>query len=102
VGFASFTDGQVNRPEAQRLAGRVTVTPFAGGAGLLDGAFEAEVVSATGVQRVTLELPPGAPGRPPSDAELAAKVADCCGAYSEEVMALGWSEAGDFLRRTLA
>ena len=102
VGFVSFTDDQVNRPEAQRLAGRVIVTPLAGGAGLLDGTFEAEVVSASGVERVTLELPPGAPGRPPSDPELAAKVADCCGALADEVMGLGWSEAGAFLRRTLA
>ena len=102
VGFASFTDAQVNRPEARRLAGLVTVTAVGGGAGLLDGGFEAEVVSAGGVQRVLLDLPPGAPGRPPSDDELAGKVADCCGPLAGEVMRLGWDRAGDFLRRTLA
>jgi 2-methylcitrate dehydratase PrpD len=102
VGFASFTDASVRRPEAVRLAGRVTVEATAGASGLLDGTFAAEVRTPTGIRRVELELPPGAPARPPSDAELAAKVADCCGRLSEEVTALGWDETGDFLRRTLA
>ena len=102
IGLASFTDAQVNRPEARRLAGLVTVTAVAGGDGLLDGHFEAEIVSASGVERVLLELPPGAPGRPASDGELAGKVADCCGDLAGEVMGMSWEQAGDFLRRTLA
>jgi 2-methylcitrate dehydratase PrpD len=102
VGFASFTDAAVERPAALLLGGRVTVEATAGGSGLLDGSFVAEVRTPTGTRRVELELPPGAPGRPPSDAELAAKIADCCGPLAGEVLALGWDDAGDFLRRTLA
>jgi 2-methylcitrate dehydratase PrpD len=102
VGFASFTDESVLRPEARRLAEKVTVEATTGGAGLLDGSFVADVRTVAGTRRVELELPPGAPGRPPSDAELAAKVADCCGPLTDEVLALGWSEARDFLRRTFA
>ena len=102
VRFASFTDESVVRPEAQRLAELVTVEATPGGSGLLDGSFIAEVRTATDTRSVELELPPGAPGRPPSEAELAAKVADCCGALAAQVVALGWQGGGEFLRRTLA
>ncbi|HVD01735.1 MAG TPA: MmgE/PrpD family protein [Candidatus Dormibacteraeota bacterium] len=102
VNFESFTDRQVQRPEAARLAERVTVEALPGASGLLDGEFEAEVVTGSGVERVSLRLPPGAPGRPPSDAELAAKVADCCGPLAGEVMGLEWPDAGGFLARALA
>jgi len=34
--------------------------------------------------------------------QLAAKLADCCGPLADEVAALGWSEAGGFLRRAMA
>src|SRR5205807_577635 len=99
VGFASFTDAAVRRPEARRLAEIITVEKTAGGSSLLDGSFVAEVQSSDGIRRVELELPPGAPGRPPSEAELAAKVADCCGPLAQEVLALSWHEGRDFLRR---
>jgi 2-methylcitrate dehydratase PrpD len=102
VGFASFSDAAVRRREAVRLAGRVTVEATAGASGLLDGSFVAEVRTPTGIRRVELTLPPGSPGRPPSDAELAAKIADCCGPLAGEVVALSWGDARDFLRRTLA
>jgi 2-methylcitrate dehydratase PrpD len=102
LGFASFTDAAVGRHEARRLAGRVTIETTAGGSGLLDGTFLAEVRTAAGIRRVELALPPGAPGRPPSEAELAAKIADCCGPLAEEVLALNWYDGGDFLRRGLA
>jgi 2-methylcitrate dehydratase PrpD len=102
VNFATFTDAQVRRPEASRLAGRVSVTALPGAAGLLDGEFEAELITGAGAERVTLRLPPGAPGRPPTDAELAAKVADCCGDLAAEVMGLGWDDAAGLLRRALA
>ena len=39
---------------------------------------------------VELALPPGAPGRPLLDAELAAKVAGCAGAAAGAVLALDW------------
>ncbi len=102
VGFASFTDASVSRPEARRLAGRITVQASAGGSGLLDGSFTAEVRTGAGTRLAELALPPGAPGRPPSEAELAAKVADCCGPLTQQVLGLTWYEAGNFLRRTLA
>ncbi|MDQ6919777.1 MAG: 2-methylcitrate dehydratase, partial [Candidatus Dormibacteraeota bacterium] len=102
VGFASFTDAAVGRPEAARLAGRVTVEVTAGGSGLLDGAFFAQLRTASESRWVELKLPPGAPGRPPSEAELAAKVADCCGSLAEEVSVLDWDNGAEFLRRTLA
>jgi len=60
------------------------------------------VRTAAGIRRVELALPPGAPGRPPSEAELAAKIVDCCGPLAEEVLALSWYDSGDFLRRALA
>jgi 2-methylcitrate dehydratase PrpD len=101
VGFASFTDGQVGRPEARRLAERVTVEAVGGGSGLLDGSFAAEVRTSAGTLQVELELPPGAPGRPPTEAELEAKVDDCCGSLAGQVLALDWGEAAAFLRRTL-
>jgi 2-methylcitrate dehydratase PrpD len=102
VAFASFTDASVCRPEAVRLAGLVTVEATAGGSGLLDGTFSAAVRTPAGTRRVELRLPPGAPGRPPTDAELAAKIADCCGPLAGEVRALGWDTGRNFLRRTLA
>ena len=102
LGFASFTDAAVGRSEARRLAGRVTIETTAGGSGLLEGTFVAEVRTAAGIRRVELALPPGAPGRPPSEAELAAKIVDCCGPLAEEVLALSWYDSGDFLRRALA
>jgi len=102
LGFASFTDAAVGRSEARRLVGRVTIETTAGGSGLLEGTFVAEVRTAAGIRRVELALPPGAPGRPPSEAELAAKIVDCCGPLAEEVLALSWYDSGDFLRRALA
>jgi len=102
LGFASFTDAAVGRSEARRLAGRVTIETTAGGSGLLEGTFVAEVRTAAGIRRVELALPPGAPGRPPSEAELAAKIVDCCGPLAEEVLVLSWYDSGDFLRRALA
>lgn len=102
VGFASFTDGQVCRPEARRLAERVTVEGVAGGCGLLDGSFAAVVRTSAGTRRVELQLPPGAPGRPPSEAEFGAKVKDCCGLLAGEVLEVDWGQAAAFLRRSLA
>jgi 2-methylcitrate dehydratase PrpD len=102
VNFASFSDRQVRRPEATALAERVTIEALPGASGLLDGEFEAELVTDSGIERVALALPPGAPGRPPTDAELEAKVADCCGPLAGEVMALDWQDARGFLGRALA
>jgi len=101
-GFASFSDGCVSRPAARRLMELVEVEAAPGGEGLLDGLFEAEVVTGEGSRHLELKLPPGAPDRPPTAAELEAKLRDCCGNLSDEVSALGWREAPSFLRRSLA
>jgi hypothetical protein len=47
--------------------------------------------------RTALDLPPGAPDRPPSPAELAEKVADCAGELADEVLAADWASASAYL-----
>ncbi len=102
VGFASFTDSAVQRPEAIELAERVKVEAQPGATGLLDGAFEVEVTLSDGSRHGTrLAAPPGAPGRPPSVREIRSKIEDCCGSLSEEVLRLDWQLAPEFLRRVL-
>jgi len=73
-GFASFTDTAVQRPEAQHLISLVELETTEGGEGLLTGEVE---ITLDGTRTYTEELPPGAPDRPPTDAELAEKLADC-------------------------
>jgi 2-methylcitrate dehydratase PrpD len=73
-GFASFTDTAVRRAAAQRLISLVELETTDGGEGLLTGEVE---ITLDGTRTVTEKLPPGAPGRPPTDAELAEKLADC-------------------------
>jgi 2-methylcitrate dehydratase PrpD len=94
-GIASFTDEAVNRREAQELLARVDVEATPGGDGLLAGEVEIEAGSRT----ARLDLPPGAPGRPPSEEELAAKVADCTGSRADEVLALDWAGAPALLEQ---
>ena len=102
VGFASFSDEAVCRPEAQRLAGLVRVDEEGEGSGLLDGAFSVRLRLAGGKTLETeIQLPAGAPGRPPSQAELARKVDDCCGEMAPEVVGVPWEKAPDVLRRLL-
>jgi 2-methylcitrate dehydratase PrpD len=98
-GFASFADDAVTRPAAQRLIERVEVVASPGGEGLLDGVTVIELELDDGSRaRTELELPPGAPARPPAPEELDAKVADCAGDLAADVTALRWSDAPDFLR----
>jgi hypothetical protein len=54
---------------------------------------EIEVSRDGRVERARLDLPPGAPSRPPSEEELGVKVADCAGALAGEVLAVGWETA---------
>lgn len=78
-GFRAFGDEAVQRADAQRLVDltEVTLTDEPGD-GLLVGAVEVEVDLADG-RTVTgsLDLPPGSPGKPPTAAEMEAKVLDC-------------------------
>jgi 2-methylcitrate dehydratase PrpD len=101
-GIESFTDEAVARPAARALVQRVEVEATAGGDFLLAGATAIALALDDGsTLRAELDLPPGAPGHPPSDAELAAKVADCAGELADEVLALTWSDAAAFLRDRL-
>jgi 2-methylcitrate dehydratase PrpD len=93
-GITSFTDDAVARPAAQALLRRVEVDAIPGGDGLLAGEATIEVALDDGsVQRTALDLPPGAPQRPPSPDELATKVADCAG----EPLAPTWEAAPDYV-----
>jgi 2-methylcitrate dehydratase PrpD len=92
-GIASFTDEAVARPQAQALLRRVTAAPTPGGDWLLDGEAVIEVTLDDGTTLHTaLDVPPGAPQRPPSAEELAAKVADCAGEIAPT-----WDSAADYL-----
>jgi 2-methylcitrate dehydratase PrpD len=93
-GLASFSDDAVARPAAQALLRRVEVDPIAGGEGLLAGEVTIDVTLDDSSSLATaLDVPPGAPQRPPSPDELAAKVADCAG----DAQAPTWDAAADYL-----
>jgi 2-methylcitrate dehydratase PrpD len=76
--FGAFTDEAALRPRVRELLDRTEVVRTPGGDGLLTGETVIEVEEAGGrTTRTRLGLPPGAPGRPPSSAELAEKMAAC-------------------------
>jgi 2-methylcitrate dehydratase PrpD len=98
-GIESFSDEAVARPAAQALLARVEVDATPGGDGLLSGDVAIELMLADGsTLHAQLDLPPGAPERPPSQDELAAKVADCAGDLADDVLAADWTSAASFLR----
>ncbi|MGZ6697403.1 MAG: MmgE/PrpD family protein [Solirubrobacteraceae bacterium] len=101
-GIESFTDDAVARPAAQALLARVEVDAAPGGDWLLAGEVAIELTLVDGsTLHAQLDLPPGAPDRPPSPAELAEKVADCTGDHADEVLAVDWLDAGALLRERL-
>src|SRR5262249_2766107 len=76
----------------------VEADPVPGGDWLLAGEAEIGVTLDDGaVLRTALDVPPGAPDRPPSDDELAAKIADCAAPPAPT-----WATARDELSRALA
>jgi 2-methylcitrate dehydratase PrpD len=98
-GRDSFTDAAVRRPAARRLMERVEAELTTGGAGLLDGDFTAEVLTADGpVREVSQRYPPGSPQRPPSAPQLRAKLTDCLAGLPVEPDALTWASAAKLLR----
>lgn len=106
-GFGAFADEAVQRADAQRLVGltEVTLTDETGD-GLLVGAVEVEVDLSDG-RTVTgsLDLPPGSPGKPPTDAEMEAKVLDCLELGGIKGVAPGditWARAARLLSTHLA
>jgi 2-methylcitrate dehydratase PrpD len=93
-GLASFTDEAVARPQAQKLLGTVTAQVTPGGDDLLAGAVGVELSTVSGlVGAAVVEVPPGAPARPATEAELARKVRDCGGSRADAVAALTWETA---------
>lgn len=96
--LSSFSDQAVQRPEAQRLMTLVEVRPSEEGAGLLAGAVTIEVTLSAGERRRTsLDLPPGAPSRPPSSAELKNKLKACAGQAADEIGAATFETAAGLL-----
>ena len=102
-GFASFEDAAVRRAEATRLVDAVEVELPSGGEGLLAGTCDVELELRDGqTVRASVQVPPGAPARPPTHDELAAKVRDCAGDLADDLLATGWDTAADVLRTVLS
>jgi 2-methylcitrate dehydratase PrpD len=103
-GSESFTDEAVARPSAVRLGTLVEVIAGDGGDDLLAGEVELEVEldGGTGVLRAVLALPPGAPGRPPTDEDLRAKLEACAGSEGDHIAGLAWEATAAYLGSTLA
>jgi 2-methylcitrate dehydratase PrpD len=103
VGMDSFSDEAVARPAAWRLMEAVEVQSSERGDGLLAGKVAIGVTLEGGsVLRSELELPPGSPQRPLSEAELGEKIVACAGVLADDVRGVDWSTAGEFLRIALA
>ena len=106
IGFASFSDEQVGRPEVTRLIELVEVDLTEGGSQLLSGEVEVEVHSGGGVgpitvSRSTLAYPPGSPQNPATEEDLRLKVADCLTGIPVESDDITWASAADLLRTHL-
>ncbi|MFJ9537644.1 MmgE/PrpD family protein [Streptomyces sp. NPDC101225] len=99
-GFGSFTDEAVRRPGASALAERVHVERLPGATStLLDGRVTLRIDLAGGDEvRAELTLPPGAPQRPLSEADLRAKAATCGPDVPALLDGLTWSGAAQILR----
>jgi len=101
-GFGSFTDAAVRREAARRLVSLVEVKLDPGGKGLLDGELEAEIHTSNGlVLRTSQQFPPGSPARPPSAAQLQAKLADCVRGLDTDPAGWTWQNAAGTLRQFL-
>ena len=102
-GIESFSDEAVARPEAVRLLEAVEVIATDGGDHLLAGEVAIEVGLEDGIDAsAQLELPPGAPNRPPSDEELHTKLELCAGREADALAGLTWESAAVHLRSTIA
>jgi 2-methylcitrate dehydratase PrpD len=102
VGLGSFDDAAVARPAARRLIELVEVRADGEGEGLLAGTVEIAVaLDDDTVRRSELALPAGAPRRPIDAADLEHKLRMCVGGHANELRALGWDGAAEYLRREL-
>ena len=101
-GFGSFTDAAVRRAAAQRLVSLVEIKLDPGGSWLLDGELEAEIHTGDGtILRTSQKFPPGSPERPPTAAQLQAKLADCVHGLDTDPASWTWDNAAGVLRRWL-
>ncbi len=102
-GVWSFSDQAVRRAEAQRLIDVVRLEPEPGGAGLRDGKFDAELELYSGTSiRCAERFPPGAPRRPPTEEELASKLADCVQDLPTQPSDWTWTGAAETVRGYLS
>ena len=93
-GFASFTGEAEHRPSAQRLVDVVELELSDGGDGLLDGEVVIEIHPTSGLPTMTrMQVPPGAPRRPPTSAEMRRKVEDCLGGSGINLTDINWASA---------
>lgn len=104
IGFATFTDEHVRRPEVARLIELVEVDLTDGGQQLLSGVVEVQVHTAGGMLRATMADPPGSPRNPPTSQDLRAKLADCLAGIPDSAVTAGditWASAAGLLRTYL-
>jgi 2-methylcitrate dehydratase PrpD len=95
----SFTDAAVMRPGAQDLLKRVRFVPDGTGEGLLDGNCQIVVhLEGGSVLTATLDLPDGAPDRPPSSEVLAEKAVSSLAGLDVDVAGLDWPSAASLLK----
>jgi 2-methylcitrate dehydratase PrpD len=88
--FETFSDAAVQRPAAQDLLGRVEIHPTGDGSDLLAGDCTIEIErTERGTLTTTLDRPPGAPDRPPTDDEFAQKLTMCGAA---DLAGLTWDD----------
>jgi 2-methylcitrate dehydratase PrpD len=94
----SFSDVAVRRTAAQELLPRVSFLAGEPGGGLLDGECEIALELADGdVLRAAIDVPEGAPGRPPSPGVLAEKGAGCLSGLDLAVSDIDWGSAASLL-----
>lgn len=101
IGFDTFSEEQVGRPEATRLIELVEVDLTDGGDTLLSGNVEVELHTADGVRRHTLAYPPGSPQNPATTEDLRLKVAGCLTGIPVQSHDITWASAADLLRTHL-
>jgi 2-methylcitrate dehydratase PrpD len=94
----SFGDEAVRRPAAQQLRSRVRFRGTGTGKGLLDGRCEIAVHLRDGeVLTAEVDLPEGAPGRPPALEILTAKAASCLDGLEESIDDIDWESSASLL-----